>query len=154
MRADASSAPFIAPALTAMWAGSAGALVFALTALVALASALAGSRFGEIVVLRAMGVPPRIQASARFAELAVTVGTAVVAGVLVGALTAAVTARELARAAVAGTPDVLTAALAVDWGPWLIGILAFVVIASAIALVAARAVRRLASRPGLREEER
>jgi len=134
--------------------GSAGALVFALIALVALTSALAGSRFGEIVVLRALGAPPRMQASARFAELVVTVATAIVAGVVVGWLTASLTARELARASVAQAPDVLGVPLAFAWVPWLAGVAAFAVLATAIAAGAARAVRRLASHPGLREEER
>lgn len=153
-RADASSTPFIAPALAAMWVGSAGALAFALVALVALTSALAGSRFGEIAVLRAMGVPPRVQARARFAELAVAFGAAVVAGALAGGLTAGMTARELARAAIARPPDMLATALALDWAPWLLGVGTFIALAAAIALSAARAVRGLAGRPGLREEER
>ena len=96
--------PSIGPAVTALWVGCAGALALALIALGALASALGSARFGEVVVLRALGVPARTQSRSRVAELAVTVGTAIVIGCVIGVVTALVTARELAHAAVAGTP--------------------------------------------------
>lgn len=152
-RSAASSAPFIAPAIAALWVGAAGALLFALIAVVALIAALGGSRFGEIVVLRALGVPARTQSLARVAELAVTLGTAVVVGALVGVATALLTARELARAAVAGVPGVVPVEFGIDLGPWLLGIAAFLVLAAAITAGAAASVRRIASRPGLRQEE-
>ncbi|GAA1786459.1 hypothetical protein [Agromyces lapidis] len=153
-RADASSAQLITPAIATFWLGAAGALLFALISLLALASALAGSRFGEIVVLRVLGVAPRVQARARFAELAATVLAAIAMGAVIGGITAWLTARELARATIADAPASLEATLGVELWPWLAGLAAFALLAALVAASAARAVRRTASRPGLREEER
>jgi hypothetical protein len=152
--ADASSSPFIATALAALWVGAAGALLFALVAVVALVAALGRARFGEVVVLRVVGVPARLQARSRFAELAAAVLAASAAGILVGAVTALVTARELARASVAEAPAALPVAAHVDWLPWAIALVAFLGLAAAIGSGAAASVRRVAERPGLREEER
>lgn len=153
-RQDVSTASLISPAVAALWAGAAGALLFAVIALVALTSALSTSRYGEIVVLRVLGVGPRVQARARFAELAATVAGAVVVGAVVGVVTAWFTARELARATIADAPSSLHAPFALDWWPWLAGTVGFIAVAAVVAGLAARAVRRTASRPGLREEER
>jgi len=128
--------------------------VFALISIVALVAALRTARLGEVGVLRVLGMPARTQARARFAELAVTLGTAVVIGVAVGLVTAIVTARELARAAVAGAPTVLPVDFALDWLRWCIGLAAFLVAAAAIGAVATKTVRRDASRPTRPEEER
>ncbi|MCD5346336.1 FtsX-like permease family protein [Agromyces sp. S2-1-8] len=153
-RGDVSSAALIGPAVAALWTGAAGALLFALIALVALTSALSTSRFGEVVVLRVLGVAPRVQARARFSELAATVGGAIVVGAVVGAVTAWFTARELARATIADAPSSLHAPFALDWWPWLAGTVGFMLLAALAAGLAARGVRRTASQPGLREEER
>ncbi|MGI9822570.1 hypothetical protein [Agromyces sp. Marseille-Q5079] len=153
-RADVSSAPLIGPAVNALWAGAAGALVFAAVALAALTAALARARFGEVVVLRALGMPAALQGRARFAELAVSLGTAVLVGAVVGAITAVATVRDLARAAVADAPGALPVAFGFDLLPWAVGIAAFLAAAAAIGWVAAASVRRLAATPGIREEER
>lgn len=153
-RDDASSATLIAPAITTFWLSAAGALLFALIAFRSLASALADGRFGEIVVLRALGVAPRLQARARFAELAATVLAAIAMGTLIGLATAWFTARELARATIADAPAALTAPFGFALWPWLVALAVFAVLAAVTAGLAARAVRRTASRPGLREEER
>ncbi|MGH3706481.1 MAG: hypothetical protein ACRDT9_17730, partial [Agromyces sp.] len=145
--------PFIAPAIAVLWIGAAGALLFALIAIVALVAALRGSRLGEIVVLRALGVPARTQSRARLAELAVALGSAVVIGAVVGVAAALLTSRELARAAVAGVPAVVPVEFGIALAPWLLGIAAFLALAGAIAVVAAASVRRVAARPGLRQEE-
>ncbi|KRC60718.1 hypothetical protein ASE14_06985 [Agromyces sp. Root81] len=152
-RSAASSTPFITPAVAALWTGAIGALLFALISVVALVAALRDARLGEVVVLRALGVPARTQAGARFAELAVTLGTAIAIGVAIGVATALLTARELARAAVAGVPDVVPVPFGLDLVPWLVGVTAFIVLAAAISAAAAASVRRMASRPGLRQEE-
>ncbi|ANJ26313.1 hypothetical protein ATC03_05860 [Agromyces aureus] len=152
--ADASSAPLIGPAVAALWAGAGGALLFAAVAVAALTAALSRARFGEVVVLRALGMPATLQARARSAELAAALGTAVVVGAAVGALTAAVTARELARAAVAGAPASLGVDLTLDVVPWALGLVAFVAATALIGRLAAASVRRLAATPGIREEER
>lgn len=152
-RSAASSAPFIAPAIAVLWVGAGGALLFALISIVALVAALGGSRFGEIVVLRALGVPARTQSRARIAELAVTLGTAVVIGAIVGLATALLTSRELARAAVAGVPGAVPAEFGIDLAPWFLGIAAFLALAAVIAVGAAASIRGIASRPGLRQEE-
>jgi hypothetical protein len=152
--ADASSSAFIATALVALWVGAVGALLFALVAVVALVAALGRARFGEVVVLRVVGVPARLQARSRFAELVAAVLAASAVGVIVGALTAFATATELARAAVAGAPAALPVVAHVDWLPWAVALLAFLGIAAAIGAGAAASVRRVAARPGLREEDR
>ena len=152
--ADASSAPFITTALAALWVGAVGALLFALVAVVALVAALGRARFGEVVVLRVVGVPAEVQARARFAELAAAVLAASAVGVLVGAATALVTARELARASVAGAPAALPVPAQVDWLPWAVALVAFLGFAAVIAAGAAASVRRVAAQPGLREEDR
>lgn len=153
-RQHASSGILIGPAVAALWAGAVGALVFALIAIIALVAALRTARRGEVGVLRVLGMPARTQARARFAELSVTLGTAVVIGVAVGLVTALVTARELARAAVAGAPAVLPVGFALDWVPWAAALAAFLVAAATIGAAAANAVRRDASRPARPEEER
>ncbi|WP_448810878.1 hypothetical protein [Agromyces bauzanensis] len=153
-RADDSSAPIISSAVAALWAGAGGALVFALVTVVALVAALGRARFGEVVVLRVLGVPPGLQARARFAELAVALVTATAIGLVVGAITALATVRELARAAVPGAPGALPVDLHLDWLPWIGGLTAFLAVAAAIGAGAVAAVRREASRPGIREEER
>ncbi|MFF2370971.1 hypothetical protein [Agromyces sp. NPDC058110] len=153
-RADASSSPLIGPAVAALWAGAGGALAFAAVALAALTAALARTRFGEVVVLRALGMPAGLQARSRFAELATAVGSAVAIGAVVGALAGLTTARELARAAVAGAPAGLAVDLRLDALPWAAALVAFLAIAAAVGLAAAASVRRLAATPGIREEER
>lgn len=153
-RADASSASLIAPAIRALWAGAVGALLFALIANAALVAALSRARFGEVVVLRVLGVAPGLQARVRFAELTAAIAAATVIGVVVGAVAGFATVRELARAAVADAPATLQVGVHVDWSPWLVALVAFLGVAAAIGAGAAASVRRSASRPGLREEER
>jgi hypothetical protein len=133
---------------------AAGALVFALIAIIALVTALRTARSGEVAVLRVLGMPARAQAGARYTELSVTLGTAVATGIAVGLVTALATARELARASVAGAPAALPVGFALDWLPWLVGLVAFLVAAATIGAVASNAVRRDASRPAKPEEER
>jgi hypothetical protein len=153
-RERSSSAMLIEPAVAALWAGAGGALVFALISIIALVAALRTARLGEVGVLRVLGMPAGAQARARFAELSVTLGTAVLIGVAVGLVTALLTARELARAAVAGAPPVLSVGFALDWVPWSVGLAVFLVAAAAVGAVAANVVRRDASRPTRPEEER
>src|SRR5690606_26218874 len=118
------------------------------------AAALGRARFGEVVVLRVVGVPPRLQARARFAELSAAVTTSAAIGIVVGVIASLATVPELARAAVAGAPAALPVDLHADWVPWLVGFTAFLALTAAIAAGAAASVRRTASRPGIREEER
>jgi len=153
-RADASSAPLIAPAVAALWVGAFGALLFALVAVVALVAALGRARFGEVVVLRALGVPASLQARSRFAELAPALASATLIGIVVGSLAALATVRELARASVAAAPSGLPIGVGVDWLPWAIALVVFLAAAAAIGAGAAASVQRIASRPGAREEER
>lgn len=153
-RADASSAPLIAPAVAALWVGAFGALMFALVAVIALVAALGRARFGEVIVLRALGMPAALQARARFAELAPALASATLIGIVVGSLTAFATVRELARASVAAAPSGLPIGVGVDWLPWAVALVVFLAAAGAIGAGAAASVQRIASRPGVREEER
>jgi hypothetical protein len=152
-RVDASSSALIQPAVAALWAGAAGALLFSLVALVALVAALGRARLGEVVVLRVLGSPSRVQARARFAELVAAVGAATLVGIAIGAVAAWVTARELARASVAGAPGALGVPFELAWLPWAAGLLAFLALCAAVGAGAAASVRRLATRPGLRVED-
>lgn len=66
------------------WIVAAGAALLALTGVAAVVLALARERRSEVVVLRALGVPPAAQARTRVAELLGVGGLGVVLGVLAG----------------------------------------------------------------------
>lgn len=94
------------PAIRAYWWGAAGASVLAVAALAVVAISLAHRRRAEVVVLAALGVPPRRQAVLRQRELI----AAVLAGWLLGAVVAIITVRSviprLAIRAVVGGAEV------------------------------------------------
>lgn len=140
-RADASSTAVVAPALTALWIGAAGAAGFALVALAGLVAALTGARSGEVAVLRALGTPARSQAAARRTELLGIALTATAIGVAIGLAVALLTAPELGRAAVPGAATGLAVAFAPSWLPFALGIAALAAGGAAVSVAAARAVR-------------
>ncbi|QEO15246.1 hypothetical protein FLP10_13045 [Agromyces intestinalis] len=136
-RADVSTAGIVGPAVDALAWGAAGAVAFALAAFAALAAAIGRTRTGELAVLRALGVPPRRQGGARFAELAAAAGGAIVGGVLVGLAVSALIVPALARAAVPGARETLVAPEAGEWA-WFAGaLLATAVLALGVAAVSA-----------------
>jgi hypothetical protein len=107
--AEALDAPVLTPSsqstavtapVTIVWTASAlGGAVLAAIALVALLSAITRQRAGEVLVLRAIGLAPRVQARGRILEAIVVVVTAAVLGVAGGyALTALVVPGLVARA--------------------------------------------------------
>jgi len=86
----------------ALWAGMIGGAVLALVALGAVAGELLRMRADEVVVLRALGMPPRRLAGMRRLELGVVAGAAVVVALVGGAATSFLLVPGLARAAVLG----------------------------------------------------
>lgn len=122
--AEAIGSPVLVPgsqstAVTApvaiVWIASAlGGAVLAGVALVALLTAVTRQRAGEVLVLRAIGIPPRRQARQRIAEAVVVVAIAAVLGAVGGwALTALLVPGLVARAIPSAQ---LTPSLAID--PW------------------------------------
>lgn len=100
---DGSGERVIAPALVALWWGTAGALLLAAIAVLAITSTFAQDRRGEVVVLRALGLSSSEQGRNRLVELASVAGAAVVTGVATGLIASALTVAELATTA-AGAP--------------------------------------------------
>lgn len=102
------------PVVTALWIGSAGALLLAAAAVAAVAGALAGVRRGEVAVLRSLGLSARQQASSRRRELVAVIAAAVALGLAGGAAVSALTVPGLARSAVLDAPRTLPVELALD----------------------------------------
>ncbi|MBM7505606.1 hypothetical protein ACFPER_00715 [Agromyces aurantiacus] len=144
-RADVSSDRLVAPALTALWIGAAGAAMFALVALAALVAALAAARAGETAVLRALGTTARGQAAARRDELLVLAAVAIAVGLAIGAVVALLTAPELGRAAVPSAAAGIPPIAAATWIPLIVATAVLGAGATAIAITAGGAVRRLAA---------
>ncbi|WP_299278111.1 FtsX-like permease family protein [uncultured Georgenia sp.] len=83
----------------AFWIVAAGAVLLALTGVAAVVLALARERRSEVMVLRALGLPPAGQARTRTAELLGVGALGTVLGVLAGWAAAALLVPTLARAA-------------------------------------------------------
>ncbi|MEE6289156.1 FtsX-like permease family protein [Georgenia sp. MJ173] len=81
------------------WITAAGAVLLALTGVAAVALALARERRNEVMVLRALGLPPGRQARSRSAELLGVGALGAVLGVAAGWAAAALLVPTLARAA-------------------------------------------------------
>ena len=81
------------------WIVAAGAALLALTGVAAVVLALARERRSEVVVLRALGVPPAAQARTRVAELLGVGALGVILGVLAGWAASVLLVPTLARAA-------------------------------------------------------
>ncbi|WP_350349228.1 FtsX-like permease family protein [Agromyces sp. G08B096] len=145
-RSTGSAAAVVAPAAWGLWTAAGGALAFALVTLAALASALGAARLSEEAVLRAVGVPARLQARARFAELAWQLTASIVVGIAVGLVTAVLTVPGLVRAAVPGAPAALATEAGLAAAPWALAIAAFAALALAVAWFTAAAVGRRAAR--------
>lgn len=99
-----------APVRSTFALAAAGAALLALVGVAAVAVAMLRERRHEVVVLRAVGVPPRRQGGGRVAELAVVGGVAILVGLAAGLLVARLVASGLARATltgVAAAPDVV-----------------------------------------------
>jgi len=152
-RVGASASATVAPAVAALWIGATGAAALALVALVGLVAALATARAGELAVLRALGVPARLQASARGIELVGLILSATVIGVGIGVAVAALTAPELGRALVPGSASGLGTTFATTWPPLAAALALLVGGCLAIAVAAARSVRARArtALPGAEE---
>jgi hypothetical protein len=126
------------------WIATAGSVVLALIAAFAIVQTLAAARRRELGVLRALGIPSRVQGRMRAAELAGVFGTAIVLGAAAGALVSWLIVPELVRAV---TPGILPLAggVTVSWTPFAaaLGILlaGLVVIVGATAASVSRSAR-------------
>ncbi len=84
----------------ALWAGMAGGAILALITLAAVAGELLRLRADEVVVLRALGMPPSALAAMRRLELVLVTLAAIVVALIGGVVTSALTVPGLARAAI------------------------------------------------------
>lgn len=84
----------------ALWAGMIGGALLALVTLGAVAGELLRLRADEVVVLRALGMPPAELARMRGLELALVVAAAVVVALIGGVVTCLLTVLGLTRAAI------------------------------------------------------
>ncbi|MHA6693734.1 FtsX-like permease family protein [Homoserinimonas sp. A520] len=96
---DGSGDRVIAPALVGLWWGTAGALLLAAIAVLAITSTFARDRRDEVMVLRALGMSSSEQGRNRLMELVSVVGAALVTGVITGLISSALTVGELATTA-------------------------------------------------------
>jgi hypothetical protein len=133
-----STQALVAPTALTLWFGAAGALLLAAIGVASVIASLSLSRRGELVVLRAVGVPARTQARWRRRELLVTAIGGWVLGVAVAAASVLTTVTSLAGSAVVGALRV-TPTLHVGWrlGSILIGVHVLLV----LLIVAAHGVR-------------
>src|SRR5690606_8020901 len=114
------------------WIVAAGAALLALTGVAAVVLALARERRSEVVVLRALGVPPAVQARTRVAELLGVGGLGVVLGVLAGWAASVLLVPTLARAA-ATQPSPLPLGGRLDVLPWLAALVVLVRVLGGVA---------------------
>jgi ABC-type antimicrobial peptide transport system permease subunit len=114
----------ISPAIVGLWWGTAGALLLAAIAVLAITSTFARDRRDEVVVLRALGMSGSQQGRNRLIELVSVVGAAVVTGVITGLIASALTVTELATTAAGASVPV---SLSFDVLGWLALIAVFVV---------------------------
>lgn len=135
-----------------LWIGAIGSLVLAAAALGAIAGALLRDRAGEVVVLRAIGVPSRSQAAWRRRELTLALAWAMVGGILVGLGVSALVVADLAGSAVVGRGDALPVDLVVD--PLLVAwcVVPYALALAAVVLVYGALVRAQARVLSTREE--
>ena len=135
------------------WIAAAGATLLALTGVAAVTLALARERRSEVMVLRALGLPPAAQARSRSGELLGVGALGAVLGVLAGWAGAALLVPTLARAA-ATQSTVLPLGSRIALAPAL-GLLAALAVGllAVVAVVAVR-VRRQALDAEYREEVR
>lgn len=135
-----------------LWIGAIGSLVLAAAALGAIAGALLRDRAGEVVVLRAIGVPSRSQAAWRRRELTLALAWAMVGGVLVGLGVSALVVADLAGSAVVGRGDAIPVDLVVD--PVLVAlcIVPYSLVLAAVVVVYGALVRAQARVLSTREE--
>ncbi|MEV5069850.1 hypothetical protein MRBLMI12_001432 [Microbacterium sp. LMI12-1-1.1] len=145
-----SPASAVAGEVVTLWdAAAVGGALLAGVALVALLAALTAQRAGEVLVLRALGVPPTAQARMRGIEVVVVVVLGVVLGAAGGASLAALLVPRMAERAV---PDVQLPPT-LSFSPWPVVIaLAVVGVALAVAVLGSwLAVRRQGSSTRIEE---
>jgi hypothetical protein len=148
--ADAAGADAGSPVRLVFLVVAAGAVLVALLGLAAVAVTTTAGRRAEVVVLRALGVPPRTQGAGRALEL----GVVAVAGTLAGLLAGGVVAVLAVPGLVAGVVPGADASVAVLPGPVLVAVLAAVggsaAVAGAVAAVVASQARDTDYRPEVR----
>ncbi|HEX5859768.1 MAG TPA: FtsX-like permease family protein, partial [Microbacterium sp.] len=137
--------------IPAWWASAVGGAVLAGVALIALLAALAAQRAGEVLVLRALGIPPARQAGLRVVEASVVAALAAALGLVGGLLLAALLVPVMADTAVPGSAVSGAGGLVVE--PWVLAAaLSVLALALAIAAVlAASAIARQGSSTRLEE---
>jgi hypothetical protein len=140
-RANASAAPLVEPAVTAVRVGVGGGVVIALVCLAAVAAALLRARRGEEAVLGALGSPRRDDVAERRGEAGAAIAYGVLAGFAAGAIVSAAFAAVFARAAVPGA-DAVANVTGFDWLGAGIAVGALIVGAAVVVGVYGSLVRR------------
>jgi hypothetical protein len=141
-------------ARVSLWWGALGALLLAVVSVSAVAGALLRARTPEVIVLRAVGVTGRQQASGRRREFAVLLAFAVGAGLVGGAAVSALTVSGLARSTVLDPIAALPTPISFDLlglGAALLGVIVALV---GVAVVYSSRVARQAATLSAREEVR
>jgi hypothetical protein len=148
---DGAGDRLIAPALVSLWWGTAGALLLAAIAILAITSTFSQDRRGEVIVLRALGMSSTEQARNRLLEMISVLGAAVVTGIATGLIASALTVAELATTA---TGDAVPISLRFDTLGWVALVFALVAALVTISTGYAGRVARQARDTEYREETR
>lgn len=139
---DGSGERVIAPALVALWWGTAGALLLAAIAVLAITNTFAQDRRDEVVVLRALGLSPSEQGRNRLVEMASVAGAAMLTGVVGGLIASALTVTELATTAAGSSVPVSLRFDVLGWVTLVFALLTLVVtILTSYAATVARQAR-------------
>ncbi|MGC5171861.1 FtsX-like permease family protein [Microbacterium sp. DT81.1] len=135
----------------AWWASAVGGAALAGVALVALLAALAAQRAGEVLVLRALGSPPREQSRSRVVEALFVAVLAAALGLVGGLILASILVPVMAETAVPGAVVATGGRLVLQPGALLAALAVLAVALGAAAALTAYAVRRQASSTRLEE---
>jgi hypothetical protein len=133
-------------AVIALWAGAGVCGVLALIGVAAAARAQLRSRRGEVAVLRAIGLGSGAQASIRIRELAIVLGTGLLAGLLAGGIVSILTLPQLARAAIPDPYPAIGTTAAIDLPAAAIALGALIVALADIVAISGAGVAALARR--------
>ena len=137
LSSDQTRASVLGPTREVLWLGVAGVALLAVIATAAVAAALGQLRRRETYLLASLGLSLRRQRAARFAELAVVIGAALVLGLVAGFVSAALFTTTLVTGTL-GTPPTGASLAAL---PWLGALAAIVLPALAVGLFFASRLR-------------
>lgn len=136
------------------WVACAGAALLAVTGIAVASATMTRERRAEVLVLRAIGAPTRLQSGTRVAELVSSVLASTLFGLAGGWLVGVLVVPALAQATIAPGQVGLRPAMTMSWGPWLATLAAGGLALAVVALRLAARVRAEALDDEYREEVR